>query len=46
MDKLALRQMRQFGKLRNKEFHKSVAKSNEKYLSSESYRPPKSGNDI
>ena len=46
MDKLALRQIKQYGKIRNQEFHRSVAKSNEKYLSSESFRPVKSRNDI
>ena len=46
MDKIALRQMKQYGKLRNKEFHRNVAKSNEKYLSFDSFRPLKSRSDI
>jgi hypothetical protein len=46
MDKLALRQMQQYQLIRNKEFHRSVDTSNEKYFSFESYRPAKSKNDI
>lgn len=47
MDRLAERQMESFyQQVITKEIHRSIEKSTEKYFNSESYRPPKSKNEI